>query len=237
MKKYLVKVSFLDDNWYWSGDDWKYEVCVDFDEHVVILEDRDNRGITEASWWGDAVSLVDNLDYYESEEDFISDNAHEYAEDKLHDVWALYQKGDYYTDDTEFIVAVAEILDPSLKLEYTTISSYNGSADVVYEPDFVDVGVLSDWYFGEVREISLYELDEDALAEALENGDVDIETDYRNGLIKIDYDDSAVRDCYEPSDEGTTCISDTEYYKIPDKEAEFASWFGIPASDIEVYEG
>lgn len=237
MKKYLVKVSTLEDDWYWSGDDWKYEVCVDFDEHVVILEDRNHNGITEASWWLDAVSLVDNLDYWEIEADFISEYFREYAEDKLHEVWTLYQRGEYYTDDTEFIVAVAEILDPTLKLEYTTISGYNDSVDVVYESDIVDVDILSDWFFGEVREINLYELDEDALAEAWDNGDIDIETNYRNGLIKIDYDDSSVRDCYELSDEGATCISDTEYYKIPDKAAEFASWFGIPASDIEVYEG
>ena len=41
MSKYVVKIEPVNDSFLWDSDEWKTNVCADFDENVVILGPMD----------------------------------------------------------------------------------------------------------------------------------------------------------------------------------------------------
>lgn len=239
MKRYLIMIDRTEDSWWWSGDDWKDEVCMDFDEHVVILGGRDYSDITEASWWNDATELIESLEYNDDEEDFLADHRYEYAEDKLKDVFEAYRTNPGYSDDTDFIAEVAMILDPSLKLESVTLRGYRESVDAVIEADIVDAEILEDWFFGDIYEVQLFELNTDDLAEviedSLENDDLAVRTD-DNGFIDPWVSSDDLLEYYKDSEEGTYPLPESSYWKMTDKVKELAGYFGVPASETMIYE-
>lgn len=217
MIKYFVKLGQAPD-FYWSSDEWKDFVCQDFDENVILLGNRDYRELAEASWWKDAEEIAEQFDYCAEVGDFIA-NLGEYSPDKLREIWDLYQTGKYYTDDTEFLIKIAEIIYPGIHLETGTIrGSMQGEwQDYVCVADEVDTNLLEDWYFGNVYDAALYEVNTEDLDED------DDPTDYE---IFGEETDNAV-------------ISDTEYWKLRSEglEAAFKQLFNLPAdADITVDE-
>ena len=217
MIKYFVKLGQAPD-FYWSDDEWKDFVCQDFDENVVLLGNRDYSEHAEASWWKDAEEIAEQFDYCEEVGDFIA-NLGEYSPDKLREIWDLYQTGKYYTDDTEFLIKIAEIIYPGIHLETGTIrGSMQGDwQDYVCVADEVDTNLLEDWYFGNVYDAALYEVNTEDLDED------DDPTDYE---VFGEETDSAV-------------ISDTEYWKLRSEGLEdaFKRLFNLPAdADITVDE-
>lgn len=150
--------------------DWKSEVCDDFNNNVVIVENRYNGGCENAEWWILAKSLVDDIEcYYNEDADaaFIKDSKsrYSYTTRLLLTVWDMYWEAvnipyNKY-DETEFIASVAETLNPGLELECGTIHGYSQGdwADVVYVKDNVDPKRLEAFYFNNCMSV-YYEDDE-----------------------------------------------------------------------------
>ena len=230
MAKFAIIVTYNIDDYWWVTDDWKDFVCEDFDENVVIIGDRDNSGIEEASWWQDAKSLSSDLadELWNADFDEYMDYHSGYcADDKLREIYDFYQEHDYNTDDTEFIMKVATILYPFLKLEQDHISGYHTGADVVYVKGSIDIDVLHDWYYGEIYVVDAYELD----MEAIEEGGIDIN----------DMSISEVKD-YGKSIESDFAIEYTyyhrNYYRLPHEEqlAKLANDLGLNPEDCVLVE-
>ena len=219
MGRYVVEVGPADE-YYWYDDEWKDNVCADFDENVVIVGDYYHDSIAEASWWKDAKEVIDSAYHSSDLEDFLSYYGREYSADKAETIYDMVQEA-YDEEDPEFIMQIAQVLDPWLKLEYTSIRNDRGSVDVIYVADELDEHALEDWYAGNVYEVFLYdvsdiEFDEDADDQDWEN------------IVK-----------YE-SPEETVAITDTEYWNLPrvHGDPDFTEFFGLPKdSEVIVIEG
>lgn len=217
MAKYVVKLTGADES-YWYGDDWKDYVCEDFDENVVIIGDRDHDAIEEASWWKDAKDIIDEAYHSSDAAELIDYHGREYSHDKLQEIFEMVRDADD-EEDPEFIMKVAEVLDPWLHLEYGGFRDGRGySVDVVYVADAVDLGILEDWYSGNIYEIELYDVSDKAFDDYEDDDDIDWAEELR----------------YESPDEVTT-ISDTEYWRIPrvHGDPDFIEYLGLP-KDSEV---
>ena len=230
MAKFAIIVTYNTDDYWWITDDWKEQVCEDFDENVVIIGNRDNSGIEEASWWQEAKTLSADLadELWNADfDEYMDYHSGCCADDKLREIYDFYQEHDYNTDDTEFIMKVATILYPFLKLEQDRISGYHTGADVVYIKDSVDIDVLHDWYYGEIYVVDAYELD----MEAIEEDEIDIN----------DMSISEVKD-YGESIESDFAIESTYYYKnyyrLPyeDQLAKLADDLGLNPEDCVLVE-
>ena len=231
MPKYAIVVTYNTDDYWWISDGWKDQVCEDFDENVVIIGDGYNSGsIEEASWWKDAKSLSSSLadELWNSDFGEYMDYHHgECADDKLREIYDFFHSNDYATDDTDFIMKVAIILYPFLKLEQDRISGYHTWSDVIYVRDSIDIDILHDWYYGEIFVVDAYELD----MESIEEDEVDIN----------DMTISEVRDYGESIGEDYA-IESTYYYKkyfrLSDKEKleQFASDLGLNPEDCVLVE-
>lgn len=182
-------------------DEWKWNVCSDFDENVVITGNNRYYEIEDASWWCDALSLINELDnYYDGDiEEFVDISDSGFSKAKICACARLYEdqiySGGGYSDDLEFIIEIAEILYPKLDLEYCTLrgSSQGEWTDAVYVAGKVDSGILEDYFFENLVNINVYtvEVDEDGDEdEELEGSDTISYTEYRN----IDDIEQYVRD-------------------------------------------
>ena len=161
MNRYVIKIRYCDDNYYWSDDTWKENVCADFDENIVIIGNRNAEGIEEATWWQEAKSVFNELDNYGGDRaEFMSVFEDEYAADKLADIYDAYDLWDG-RDNSAFIAKIAEILFPGLSLKCGTIrgNSQGDWADVVYiEDELPDIDILEAWYFGDVYDVGVYDV-------------------------------------------------------------------------------
>ncbi len=219
MIKYAITVTY--DDRYYDFDDWKYNICEDFDENVVVVATRDTNGVENASWWIDAKDVLSDIDYGD-EEDFIYNNSGFCSKSKLKDIYALYEKEGSDTDDPEFIADVAMILYPFLNLKVSDIRGYHTSTDVVYVADAVDLDTLEDWWFGNIYLVSAYELDLDAM----EEDEVDIE--YLDLREVHDYGTEIAESDFQ--------ITQTEYMHLDDALQTFASDFGLSPEDCVLIE-
>lgn len=223
MIKYAITVTYVTDDMYWFDGYWKDEVCEEFDENVVIPEDRDHSGFEKASWWKDAKDVISDIDSYLYDWDELSEYCDGVcAKDKLKAIFDFYTENDYSTDDTEFIAEVARILYPFLNIEVGGIRGYHDSAEVVYNADeLADLDVLEDWFYGNIYEVTGYELDAESMAE----DDIDAEN------MSV----GEVED-YGTVDEGSHPITSTEYFKYRHDAKEICSWFGYPEDETVVVE-
>ena len=229
MPKYAVVIKYNTDEYYWDTDYWKDEVCEDFDEYVVIPDDNLRHDFQKASWWQDAkeiANLFADMWNYEDTDEFIADNSYICAKDKFLEIFDLYQKERYDYDDIDFVVAVANILFPFLNIEQGTIRGYHESEPVVYVADMVDLQVLEDWFFGNVYEVTGYELD----TESMEEDEMSME----------DLSVSDVEDMYGSLDsDAHYAIPDTYYYKLRSENAlltDALANFGYPIEDTVLVE-
>lgn len=161
MNRYVIKIRYCDDNYYWSDDTWKENVCADFDENVVIIGNRNTEGIEEATWWTEAKSVFNELDNYAGDRGaFISVFEDEYAIDKLADIYDAYDLWDG-RDVPAFTAKIAETLFPGLSIKFGTIrgASQGDWADVVYLEDAIeDIDILEAWYYGDVYDVQVYDV-------------------------------------------------------------------------------
>lgn len=166
MPKYLVTVKYEQDDYYYSDDMWKDQVCVDFDENVVIVDYAEN-----ASWWKDAKEILQDIDNSNDLEDFVDYYSDEYAKDKLEDIYNLYYDWDG-RDKPEFMKQVVELLYPGLDLTVDSIRGYSQGdhADVLYLTGSVDVDILGEWFYGDIYDVRLYEISDEDFAEYLAAG-------------------------------------------------------------------
>lgn len=151
---------------YWNDDQWKTWVCEDFDENVVVL-DR-NSSVEEASWWEDVCDIVDALEntLEEDLEDSISYFYDNYGADVSRSKYAACWKMSQWVSDiesAEFMVEVAEILNPKLSFSYGTIdgSSQGERAEVIYITDSIDLQLLEDMYYHNLYNVEVYRVDQD----------------------------------------------------------------------------
>ena len=231
MAKFAIIVTYNTDDYWWITDDWKDQVCEDFDENVVILgSDRNTGSIEEASWWQEAKTLSSDLadELWNADfDEYMDYHSGCCADDKLREIYDFYQETDYNTDDTEFIMKVATVLYPFLKLEKDHISAYHEGADGIYIKDSIDIDTLHDWFFGEIYVVDAYELD----MEAIEEDEIDIN----------DMSISEVKD-YGESIESDYAIESTyyyrDYYRLPyeEKLAKLAYELGLNPEDCVLVE-
>lgn len=206
MGRYSVRIEPLEDDYYWSTDEWQSNIHPYFDEVAVITGNDDFAVVENARWWKDAKELVESLDgecygdtsrfiTYFSEED-------EYATDKLEDVAEAYDNASKI--DTDFILKVAEILYPWISLEHTTIrgNSQGEWAELIYEDGEIDPSIAEDWYFGKVYEALLADNETDP--DGIEASAIITDTEYWRA-----------------------------YHNL---EGYFAEMFGIPADEVTVIE-
>ena len=222
MIKYFVRLEQASDQ-YWSVDEWKDFVCEDFDENVVLLGNHDYNAHEEASWWADAKNISDVLSWYTADavDQFISELEDSYGKDKLYEIFDFYHNNNYEADDVEMMIKIVETIYPGFKLSHGIIRGNNQGdwqAYVCLDGE-VDVDLLEDWYFGNVYDATLYEVNTDELEE-----DEDPET--------IDYLIYGDDMCCEQ-------ITDSEYWKMyrAGLVESFIKLFGLPEdADLTVDE-
>ena len=173
MIKYFVKLDQAPDLYWGTDDEWKSFVCEDFDENVVLLGNRDYNSHEEASWWKTAKYISDELAY---SDDLVGSLENEFNADKLARIWNFYQNNNYDADDIEMMKKIVEIMYPGLELISGTIRGSNQGdwQDYVCVADEVNPNLLEDWYFGNVYEATLYEVDTDDLEEDEDLDDYEI---------------------------------------------------------------
>lgn len=141
---------------YGKSEEWKYHVCENFDENVVLLKNREfSRSKTEAKWWLDAEKIAADLNMFD-DDDFIDEYKDIYSEDKIENILKEAKRTNYL-DDPEFLMKIAMIINPSLELEMTTIRGYSQSdwRDVVYVKNMVDPRILEIFYFNLLTELHI----------------------------------------------------------------------------------
>lgn len=140
----------------YNHDEWKEYVCEDFDEKVVVIGNREYSSIEEASWWNKAKILISDLDNYEWDIKEFKHYDNDYTPEQLEKVYKAYQKCTY-SDDTDFIVEVAKIVNPGLELEQDTARGYNQSdwVEIVYVKDSIKVDIFAAYFFGQLTEIHI----------------------------------------------------------------------------------
>ena len=140
----------------YNHDEWKEYVCEDFDEKVIVIGNREYSSIEEASWWNKAKILISDLDNYDWDIKEFKHYDNEYTPEQLEKVYRAYQKCTY-SDDTDFIVEVAKIVNPCLDLEQDTARGYNQSdwVEIVYVKDSIKVDTFAAYFFGQLTEIHI----------------------------------------------------------------------------------
>lgn len=141
---------------YDTSEEWKYQVCENFDENVVLLKNRDfYKNETEAKWWLDADNIADDLNVLD-DDDFFNEYKDIYSENKIENILKEAKRTDYL-DNPEFLMKIAMIINPSLELEMTTIRGYSQSdwRDVVYVKNIVDPRILEIFYFNLLTELHI----------------------------------------------------------------------------------
>jgi hypothetical protein len=224
MPKYAVIIKPNDDDFYWSADYWKDEVCMDFDENVVIPDKNLREDFQKAAWWQEAKEVADlfaDMWNYEDMDEFITDNSYICAKDKFQDIVDLYQEKQYDCEDIDFIVAIAKILFPFLTIEQGHISSYGESEPVVYVAEEVDLRTLEDWFYGNIWEVNGYELD----TESMEEDEISME-ELSASDVTLLYGKDNIDDHYT--------MTDTHYWELYHSDAllsDALNYFGYPAED------
>lgn len=156
----MINITINHDNadlsFLYNNDEWKNYICDDFDEKVVCLRNREYSSIEEASWWINAKQIIENLDCGYCLDDFIAEYIGDYSEEQLEKIYKEYQKC-RYSDDTDFIISVCQIINPSLELETAIAKGYVQSEwiEIVYIKDSIDVSTFEAYFFGQLTEIHI----------------------------------------------------------------------------------
>ena len=221
MSKYIITVRSEDEDWLWSSGDWKDCVCQDFDEKVVLIENRDYNGTEEAPWWTDAKSMLDDFGNI-SDVDEAVDLFEDTDSDKVRDAWKYYENSKDGYNDT--VIKIAKILYPWIELKSTQLTGYHTYQNAVYLSDSLDVNTLQDWWSGDVYDVRVYEVSDEDI--------IDIEND------ELSYDDV----CDINTETDGMYFTGTELYKAKRNpegyKAGMAEAFGIPVEDIyDIEEG
>lgn len=147
-----------------GGCDWlDLEDEIDF-EGVVIRGNRHYKDHEEASWWKEALEIITDLDeYIEGDWEGIYDdplfkNIPKETTDAIVSAYAKCK----YSDDSEFIMKVANILHPELKLKIATIRGYcqGDWQDCIYA-EGEDVDYIEAIYFGKISEIHIKDAEDE----------------------------------------------------------------------------
>lgn len=147
---------------YNKNNDWKEYICEDFDEKVIVIGNRKYSSIEEASWWNKAKELIADLDNYDWDIDDLMQYEASYTKDRLERVYKAYQNCKY-SDDTDFIVEVAQIIIPGLELEHSIARGYTQSdwVEIVFVKDAIKVDTFAAYFFGQLTEIHVESDDDD----------------------------------------------------------------------------
>lgn len=229
--QYVVEFTNSDycDFLYGRDEEWKSYVCDNFDEHVVLFGNRDYAELEEASWWKEAQDIIEALDDSVDEDDFIEEYGGYFsryvAKEKLYKIYQEYDNWNGHSDDTYFIIKVAEVIHPELNLQQATLhgSMQSDWQRTVYDANFVDVHTLEDFYMGDVMEMRLYQLE----VEDFTDCEIDEDFDLHEFLAEI-IEDKWVDD--------SPIISSTEYWNLRREgfNKSLARFFGIPEGSFVV---
>jgi len=228
--QYVIEFTNSDycDYLYGRDDEWKSYVCDNFDEHVVLFGNSDLDELEDASWWEEAKDISEVLGEFVDEADFIEGYNTYYQslpEEKLHEIYQVYDAWDGYINDTAFLIKLAGIVHPDLNLQQATLrgSMQSDWQRTVYDANFVDVHTLEDFYMGDVMEMRLYQLE----AEDFTDCEIDEDFDLHEFLAEI-IDGKWVDD--------SPIISSTEYWNLRREgfDKSLARYFGIPEGSFEV---
>lgn len=143
-----------DGTWYlYNGNEtWKdYVGCEDFDEEVVLTDNRDYKGCTEASWYQNANELLDDIANDFDALDICDD--YSLTHEQYKSVKEMYDKC-RCTED--ILIDVIRLLYPEDTFETGTIRGYNQGdwQDYIVKGD-VDTDLLEAMYFGKISDITV----------------------------------------------------------------------------------
>ena len=147
----------------YNHDTWKEYVSSNFDENVLVIGNREYSSIEEAPWWKRATELISDLDDSDwTIDEFIYYEDTCYTKEQLEKVYKAYQNC-RYSDDTEFIVEVAQIINPGLELEQVTARGYSQSdwVEIVFVKDTIKVEIFETYFFGQLTEVHIESDDDD----------------------------------------------------------------------------
>lgn len=133
-----------------------YEIFSGIEENVIITGNKDFTDFCEADFYFEIKDIISDLDCY-FENDIISMYENEYSIETIKKLVACYDNN-YMLPDLELIKKLAGILYPDLQLETGVLRGYSQSdwQNVLYKKDFnIDLNILSDYYFGNVCELSI----------------------------------------------------------------------------------
>lgn len=190
----MINITINHDNadlgFLYNNDEWKNYICDDFDEKVVCLRNREYSSIEEASWWINAKQIIEDLDCGYCLDDFISEYIGEYSEEQLEKIYKEYQKCSY-SDDTDFIMLVCQIINPSLELETAIAKGYVQSEwiEIVYIKDSINVSTFEAYFFGQLTEIHIQSDDGDNYFDYIRDDEVyDIFNGDTISILRSKYD-------------------------------------------------
>lgn len=138
----------------WDYDFRDYVCEENFDDRFVILGGRDFKSYENAEWWKKAKELLNNIDY-----DSHPGKCFQYypsiTREQRKAILKIYNSC-RYSDDTETILDVVNILYPDRQFDIGCIKGYcqGDYAEVIYDKRNENVIVdIECWFFGKMSEI------------------------------------------------------------------------------------
>lgn len=142
-------------------------------ERFVILGGRNFKSYEDASWWDNVKSLIHDMERHEYPGEALS----LYKELSRQQRKTILKECENcrYSDDTDFLVKILNILYLEDQFKFSEISGYSQGdyAEVVFKADFEPlVDSLSSYYFNKLTEVERIDEDEDSCWDVLEDSEL-----------------------------------------------------------------
>lgn len=143
---------------YGKSEEWKIYVVENFDEKVVLTGNRHFTGCTEAEWYNETKSIINDFDFYDELPD-------ELTEEQKEKIRKLY---DECKCTEEIFIDVLKILYPNKTFKTGTIRGYNqGDWQNYIAEDEIDIETLENFYFGKIADIYVEMEDEETFSDVI----------------------------------------------------------------------
>lgn len=132
------------------------EIFSGIDENVIITGNKNFTEYCEADFYFEIKDIISDLDCY-FENDIISFYKDKYSIETIKKLVTCYDNN-YMLPELELIKKLAGIIYPKMQLETGVLRGCCQSdwQNVLYKKDFnIDLDVLSDYYFGNICELSI----------------------------------------------------------------------------------
>lgn len=177
-----IRIDNTGDGLWWlynANGAWKDYVTDNFDEKVILFGNRDYGETTNASWYENAKTILNDIDFYDECPENLDDDTNA----KLKELY------DNCSCTEEIFMDVLKLLYPNDTFSKGTIRGYMQGEwqDYIIKGNDIDVDMLENLYFGKLSDITVIKEYEDETQNE-EYGDVIVDDELwqaeRDGLLE-----------------------------------------------------